>query len=191
MRDKRDVLLQSRQRLDRVHPRRKFNDWFAAVGRFASNLLRCAKQGAKRQRLAWRTLTRAFVAGPSGGAAQTTARGFGGRKCRDCASRLVTTCASGESCRNDGNSAAITWTRTSACARLSITMDAESGKVLREAKTVQKGRKIRTRLKAGKSSARWIMVKSGSPWIISNRERNSVPALWSGQCPIKALRVGS
>jgi len=28
-------------------------------------------------------------------------------------------------------------------------MDAESGKVLREAKTVQKGRKIRTRLKAG------------------------------------------
>src|SRR4029077_17522410 len=50
-------LLQFRQRLDRVHPRREFNDWLQRLDDLQGSLLRCARQGTKRQRLAWRNLS--------------------------------------------------------------------------------------------------------------------------------------
>jgi len=57
MEDKRYVLGQAEQRLARVHPRRRLNDWLQRLDDAQSGLLRCVKQGARQQRLAWHNLT--------------------------------------------------------------------------------------------------------------------------------------
>ena len=56
MDDKRYELTQTAQRLARVHPRRRLNDWLQRLDDAQTSLLRCAKQGARRQRLAWQSL---------------------------------------------------------------------------------------------------------------------------------------
>ena len=54
--DKRDELMQMTQRLARVHPRRRLNDWLQRLDDAQTSLLRCVKQGARQQRLAWQAL---------------------------------------------------------------------------------------------------------------------------------------
>ena len=56
MEDKRYVLTQAAQRLARVHPRRRLNDWLQRLDDAQASLLRCVKQGARQQRLAWQNL---------------------------------------------------------------------------------------------------------------------------------------
>src|SRR5690348_9156175 len=56
MQDKRETLSQNRQRLDRLHPRRRFNDWLQRLDDLQTSLQRCAKQSIKRQRVALRNL---------------------------------------------------------------------------------------------------------------------------------------
>jgi hypothetical protein len=48
------VLTQTTQRLARVHPRRRLNDWLQRLDDLQGSLLRCVKQGARQQRAAWR-----------------------------------------------------------------------------------------------------------------------------------------
>ena len=49
-------LTQMAQRLARVHPRRRLDDWLQRLDEAQMGLLRCAKQGARRQRSAWQNL---------------------------------------------------------------------------------------------------------------------------------------
>jgi len=52
--DKRYGLEQATQRLARVHPRRRLNDWLQRLDEAQMSLLRCVKQAARRQRPAFR-----------------------------------------------------------------------------------------------------------------------------------------
>src|SRR5208283_4338238 len=56
MDDKRDELMQMTQRLARVHPRRRLEDWLQRLDDAQTSLLRCTKQGTRRLRVAWQTL---------------------------------------------------------------------------------------------------------------------------------------
>ncbi len=50
MEDKRYGWTQTAQRLARVHPRRRLNDWLQRLDDAQTSLLRCVKQGARQQR---------------------------------------------------------------------------------------------------------------------------------------------
>ncbi len=54
--DKLYVLTQTVQRLARVHPRRRLNDWLQRLDDAQSSLLRSVKQGVRQQGLAWQML---------------------------------------------------------------------------------------------------------------------------------------
>ena len=73
MDDKRYELTQTAQRLARVHPRRRLNDWLQRLDDAQTSLLRCVKQGARRQRLAWQNLCGPAGAGASGARAAAEA----------------------------------------------------------------------------------------------------------------------
>jgi exodeoxyribonuclease VII large subunit len=51
-----ESLAQANGRLARMHPRRRFNDWLQRLDDLQDGLRRCAKQGVKRQRSAWQNL---------------------------------------------------------------------------------------------------------------------------------------
>lgn len=57
MADKQYVLNQAGLRLGRLHPRRRFNEWLQRLDDLQTTLSRCAQQGVRRQRLAWRNLS--------------------------------------------------------------------------------------------------------------------------------------
>jgi len=54
--DKRYVMEQANQRLARLHPRRKFNEWLQRLDDLQGSLSRCARQGVRQQRVTWRNL---------------------------------------------------------------------------------------------------------------------------------------
>ena len=51
------LLTQVGQRLSRLHPRRRFEDWLQRLDDLQGSLSRCAKHGARQHRVAWRNLT--------------------------------------------------------------------------------------------------------------------------------------
>jgi exodeoxyribonuclease VII large subunit len=55
--DKGYDLTQVLQRLARAHPRRRLNDWLQRLDDLRSGLLRCAKQGVRQQRNEWQNLS--------------------------------------------------------------------------------------------------------------------------------------
>jgi exodeoxyribonuclease VII large subunit len=149
MRDKRDALTQLGQRLDRLHPRRRFNDCLQRLDDLQSNLLRCAKQGTKRQGIACRNLSQRLLRVRPAILVKQRREVLrqeierlheqAGHFMRERKNRL------------NGLEAQLRLLGPEqVLARgYSITMDAESGKVLRQAKGVQPGKKIRTKLKTG------------------------------------------
>jgi exodeoxyribonuclease VII large subunit len=54
---KADELDHTVARLERVHPRRKFNDWFQRLDDLRGSLLRCTKQGTRQQRVVLQNLS--------------------------------------------------------------------------------------------------------------------------------------
>jgi exodeoxyribonuclease VII large subunit len=54
--DKIYLLTQLSQRLTRLHPRRRFEDWLQRLDDLQASLLRCARQGSRLQRVAWQNL---------------------------------------------------------------------------------------------------------------------------------------
>jgi exodeoxyribonuclease VII large subunit len=58
--DKRYVLVQARQGLARVHPRRRLEEGLQRLDDLQSGMQRCVKQGARGQRLAWQNLAARF-----------------------------------------------------------------------------------------------------------------------------------
>ena len=141
-------------RLSRLHPRRRFNDWLQRLDDLHGSLLRCAKQGARQQLAAFQN--------------------FGERLLRVRPTQLLRQrreVLEQERARlaEQMKHRLRDWrTRTDALeSRLrllspdqvlargySITMDAATGKVLRDRSEVKAGQRLRTRLKNGEVSSR-------------------------------------
>ena len=60
-------------RLARTHPRRRFDEWLQELDDLQGGLLRCAKQGTRNHRTAWRNLRERLVAGAAGSGVETAA----------------------------------------------------------------------------------------------------------------------
>jgi exodeoxyribonuclease VII, large subunit len=146
---KRDTLARFRQRHDRLHPRRKFNDWLQHLDDLQTTLQRCANQGIKCQRLALRNLSeRLLRVRPAVLLKQRR------EVLRQETERLHE--QTRHRMRELKNRLATIETRLRLLGPdqvlsrgYSITMDADTGKVLREANAARKGKKIRTKLKSG------------------------------------------
>jgi exodeoxyribonuclease VII large subunit len=147
--DKLAGLEQLNDRLARVHPRRRLNDWLQRLDELHAGLLRCARQETRRQGVAWRNLwERLARLRPAQLLQQRRERVERGMQ------RLQ------ERTRLQLQRAKDRFTAQEARLRLlgpdqvlargySITTDAESGRVLRDPAEVKGGQRLKTRLKVG------------------------------------------
>jgi exodeoxyribonuclease VII large subunit len=154
MDDKRYELTQTVQRLARVHPRRRLNDWLQRLDDAQASLLRCAKQGARRQRLTWQALgdrlarvRPVLVLRQKREVFDQTVRRLHEQVRQQVASRKNGFAALEGRLRLLGPEQVL-------ARGYSITMDAQTGKVLREANAVKLGQRLKTRLKAGEVFSR-------------------------------------
>ncbi len=142
------------QRMMRAHPRRRLNEFLQRLDDLQTGLLRCTKQSAREQRVAWRNLaTRLSRVRPKQllkqrcellKASRRRLRELALVRFKDLKTGLAATEArlhllGPEQVLSRG---------------YSITMDAASGKVLRDAAKVKAGQKLKTRLKAGEVLSR-------------------------------------
>jgi exodeoxyribonuclease VII large subunit len=152
--EKRYAVMQTRQRLTRLHPRRRVQDWLQRLDDLQGGLVRCVKQGTRQQRVAWRNLAERLSRVRPAVLLKQRREVF-----RLSEQRLREQAHHG--LRESGNRLA------SLAARLrllgpeqvlargySITMDADTGQVLREAGTVKPGQRLRSRLKVGEVRSR-------------------------------------
>jgi exodeoxyribonuclease VII large subunit len=151
--DKQYELTQVTQRLARVHPRRRLNDWLQRLDDVQSGLLRCVKQGARRQRLEFQTLSdRLARVRPAVLLAQR-------REVLEQAEQRLHELVQHRLKQSQQRFSAV-----EARLRLlgpeqvlargySITQDAATGEVLRDARKVRAGQRVRTRLKSGEFSS--------------------------------------
>ena len=147
--DKRLGLLQLSQRLGRVHPHRRLNDWLQRLDDARSGLLRCAQQGARERRVVWQNLGErlsrvrpALVLRQRREVLNLAAERLREQcqhRVREWKSRLDTLTAR---LRLLGPEQVL-------ARGYSITMIAATGKVLRSAAHVTAGQTLKTRLKAG------------------------------------------
>lgn len=154
MADKQYVLNQAGQRLGRLHPRRRFNEWLQRLDDLQTTLSRCAQQGVRRQRLAWRNLSdrlgrlrpafvlkqRREVLDQAGQRLREQVR----HRLRETQQRLD---ALQIRLRLLGPEQVL-------ARGYSITMDAASGRVLRAAAEARQGQTLRTRLAQGEIVSR-------------------------------------
>ncbi len=152
--DKRYVLAQAGQRLARVHPRRRLDEWLQRLDDMESSLWRCVKQAAREQRLAWRNLAERLL--------RVRPALLLGRKREAC---LQVERRLHQRARYHLDTTRNRLRALEARLRLlgpeqvlargySITTDAATGKVLREAKVVRAGQRLKTRLKTGEVFSR-------------------------------------
>jgi exodeoxyribonuclease VII large subunit len=142
------------QRLQRAHPRRQVNEWWQRLDELHADLGRNTRQGVRERCVAWQNVTaRLWRARPAQlvkdrGEVLTQAR-----------RRL------GEQARHQLRERHHAWQTVDSRLRLlgpeqvlargySITMDAASGEVLRDAVRANPGQRLRTRLKKGVISSR-------------------------------------
>jgi len=149
IRGKQDVLSRDRQRLERLHPRRKFNDWLQRLDDLQSGMVRCAKQGAKRQRLACQNLAERLLR-----VRPTVLLKQRRELLRQEMERLHEQARHQIRERKNRVETAETRLRLLGPEQVlargySITMEAETGKVVRNARDIAECTKIRTKLKAG------------------------------------------
>ena len=152
--DKRYGLEQVVQRLARVHPRRRLNDYLQRLDDAQSSLLRCVKQGARRQRLIWQNLSErlgrvrpALVFKQKREVFGQVERRLRGQMHQQLEARRAGLGALEARLRLLGPEQVLG-------RGYSITTDAATGKVLREATQVKAGQRLKTRLKAGQVFSR-------------------------------------
>jgi len=147
--DKRYELGQVAQRLTRVHPRRRLNDWLQRLDDAQGGLLRCVKQGARQQRQMWQTLVDRLVRVRPALVVRQRREVFGQleRRLREEGRRQLEGRQSGFSAL-EGRLRLLGPEQVLARG-YSITTDAQTGKVLREAKAAKAGQRLKTRLKKG------------------------------------------
>ncbi|HUA66986.1 MAG TPA: exodeoxyribonuclease VII large subunit, partial [Candidatus Saccharimonadales bacterium] len=141
-------------RLKRMHPRRRLNEFLQRLDDLQNNLLRCTKQGTRERYVAWHNLatrlSRVRLA-----QLLKQRREFlktSGRQLRELVRAHL---------RNCQNQFSVTEARLRLLGPeqvlgrgYSITTDAATGKVLREAAEVRAGRRLKTRLKKGEIFSR-------------------------------------
>ncbi len=147
--NRRFLLTQLAQRLARVHPRRRLNDWLQLLDDLQTSLLRCVKQGARRQTVAWQGLANRLARVRPQLVLRAKREAF---------------CQAEQRLRQETGRHMASWRNRvdvlQARLRLlgpqqvlsrgySITTDAETGEILSEAKEIRNGQLLRTRLKAG------------------------------------------
>ena len=147
--EKRDELAQTMQRLARLHPRRRLNEHLQRLDDLQAGLLRSGKLGIQRQRIAWQNLSErlsrvrpALVLGQRREVLQQASQRLGEQarhRLREFSHRLATLQARLQ----------LLGPEQVLARGYSITMDAESGRVLRGSNEVRAGQRLRTRLKAG------------------------------------------
>jgi exodeoxyribonuclease VII large subunit len=154
MDDKRHELTQTAQRLARVHPRRRLNDWLQRLDDAQTSLLRCSKQGVRRQRLAWQALRDrlarvrpSVVLRQKREALVQMERRLHEQVRQQLTSKQIGFAALEDRLRLLGPEQVL-------ARGYSITTDAQSGKVLREASAVKAGQRLKTRLRAGEVFSR-------------------------------------
>jgi exodeoxyribonuclease VII large subunit len=154
MDDKRYELTQTAQRLARVHPRRRLNDWLQRLDDAQTSLLRCSEQGVRRQRLAWQALRDrlarvrpSVVLRQKREALVQIERRLHEQVRQQLASKKSGFAALEGRLRLLGPEQVL-------ARGYSITTDAQSGKVLREASAVKAGQRLKTRLRAGEVFSR-------------------------------------
>ncbi len=121
------LLEQNVQRLARAHPRRKFQNWIQRLDDMQNNLSRCAKHGTRNSQIVLRNLSE--------------------RLHRIRPSQFLK--LSREQLRQIQKQLNLLGPEQVLSRGYSITMDAASGKVLRDAKKIKAGQKLKTRLKTG------------------------------------------
>jgi len=152
--EKEAVLAQARHRLARMHPRRRFNDWLQRLDDLQSTLVRCAKKGTQLHRTQWRN-----VAARLARVRPALLLRQRGEVLRQEKERLH------EQVRHQVERRHNHLKTLEARLRLlgpeqvlsrgySITMDANTGEILRDAKGVKAGQRLRTRLKSGEITSR-------------------------------------
>ena len=148
------MLTQTAQRLGRVHPRRRLNDWLQRLDDAQAGLARCVRQGARQQRLAWQTLVDRLARVRPAVVLRQRREVFGQleRRLREQARRQLEARQSGLSAL-EGRLRLLGPEQVLARG-YSITTDAQTGKVLREAKEAKAGQRLKTRLKAGEVFSR-------------------------------------
>ena len=149
MADKSQALALASQRLARAHPRRRLNDWLQRLDDLQSGLARSARAGVRRERLAWQSLAdRLCRARPALllkqrrqvlRQAQQRLREQTLHRLRESRNRFETLAAR---LRLLGPEQVL-------ARGYSITLDAQSGAVLRAAATARTGQRLKTRLKTG------------------------------------------
>lgn len=142
------------RRLGRLHPRRLLQDRMQRIDDLQAGLIRAARQGWRRHQTTWQNLRQRLAAArPSASFARQQER------VKDLARRLR------EPPRHGIKSRQAAVTALEARLRLlspenvlargySITMDAATGEVVRDAEAVRRGQRLRTRLKKGEIHSR-------------------------------------
>ena len=143
------VLTQVGQRLSRLHPRRRFEDWLQRLDDLQTSLVRCAKQGARQHRAACRNLVERLSRVRPGllmkqrrevfQQAELRFREQTQHRLRELKNKLG---ALEARLRLLGPEQVL-------ARGYSITMNAETDEVLRNAESVSQGQRLKTRLKAG------------------------------------------
>ena len=145
----RQLVVDLTQRMVRAHPRQRLNEFLQRLDDLQTGLLRCTKQGAREQRVAWQNLaTRLSRVRPGQllkqrcellKASRHRLRELGRVHLRNLKNRFDAT----------GARLHLLGPEQVLSRGYSITMDAANGKVLRDAAKVKAGQKLKTRLKVG------------------------------------------
>lgn len=154
MGDKHDAWARLEQRLARGHPRRRLDSWSQRLDDAQSGLVRCVKSGTRRQRLSWQNLAdRLSRVRPAVQLKQRReALRQAGLRMRERAQRRLR-----EGKQRFGTLEArlrLLGPEQVLARGYSITMDAATGAVLREAKAVKRGQRLKTRLKTGEITSK-------------------------------------
>jgi len=147
--DKRYLLAQARHGLARVHPRRRLEEGLQRLDDLQAGMQRCAKQGARGHRLAWQNLAARLLRVRPAVLLKQRREVFFQEK-----QRLQEQVRHGlETCRNRLGTLIVRLHLLGpeqVLARgYSITADERTGAVLRDAKQVEGGQRLKTRLRTG------------------------------------------
>lgn len=154
LRGKADDLEQIANRLARVHPRRRFNEWLQRLDDFRGSLMRCAKQGTRHERVVLQNFSERLLRVRPAQLLKQRRELFEQEN-----SRLQEQMKHRLRERKDGVEALSSRLRLLGPEQVlgrgySITMDAASSEILRDAAKVKRGQRLKTRLKRGEISSR-------------------------------------
>ena len=147
--DKEAAWMRLYQRLLRTHPRRRLNEWLQRLDDLQEGLSRFARQATRERRLAWRNLRERLrrvrpgvIVAQRRESLDSRRRGSGNKPGLQLEDKQTRLAALEGRLRLLGPEQVL-------ARGYSITMNADTGRVIRTAAEVKAGQKLRTRLKSG------------------------------------------